>query len=277
MIVSKHFARPAKTCRNFVKNQQSTEFRERFQNRSDIARIAPGTFQESSNGSRIFFVEGLSGDLEKVKNVFVHSQKGFVLTPQVDVVLAKEGSLKTNEKGEKFLILENGMLYDMKHDKSDVQITKFKRYETFVSQSSDDIQSDVSVGAKPTVELLKNPNKANLGEILWRISLPIMAFLLILLGIPLSAVNPRVGRSANLIVAVLIYIAYNNIMSFSQAAVTQGKASFALAWWPVHLLVAIIIIVLFLMRLNVNNPYHPSVFFSRLLHNKTDKKSGDES
>lgn len=52
---------------------------------------------------------------------------------------------------------------------------------------------------------------------LWRIGMPVSAVILALMAIPLSYVNPRAGRSANMLIAILVYAIYNNLMSLSQA------------------------------------------------------------
>jgi lipopolysaccharide export system permease protein len=74
------------------------------------------------------------------------------------------------------------------------------------------------------------------GELLWRIGMPVSALILALLAIPLSYVNPRAGRSANMLIAILIYAIYSNLMSVSQAWVAQGKLSFWVGVWAVHAL-----------------------------------------
>ena len=38
-------------------NQQSVELRERYEQRSDLSRVAPGQFQTSRDGQRVFFIE----------------------------------------------------------------------------------------------------------------------------------------------------------------------------------------------------------------------------
>ena len=56
-----------------------------------------------------------------------------------------------------------------------------------------------------------------MGELLWRIGMPLAALNLALLAIPLSFVNPRAGRTNNLILALLAYMLYSNLLSVSQA------------------------------------------------------------
>jgi lipopolysaccharide export system permease protein len=249
-------------------NRQSAEFRERFEKRNDVSKVSPGSFQESSSTNRVFFVEGISGDSSTMKNVFVHS----VTKDLTSIVVSRGGTIETESSGDKFLILDDGMRYEMTRDQADMQLTHFERYKLLVSSESQAIQGDKSARARPTMELLSNPTRINMGEFLWRLGLPFMSLLLMLLAIPLGFVNPRGGRSANLLMALLLYVTYNNVVSFLQASVAQGKASFEIAWWPMHFVVAIIALAWFLMRLNVNSLYHPLVIWSSIRHRKLSPK-----
>ena len=225
--------------------RQSAEFRERFEKREDIARISPGKFQESAAAQRVFFVEKMSDDLGKVKNVFINSTKNGEIT----TVVSQNGTVETNDKGEKFVVLEDGMRYQETPDQSDFRIMEFEKYTAYIAPKGDVTVSDISTRSMTTMELLTDANSKKMGELVWRIGLPFMSVLLMLLAIPLGFVNPRAGRSFNLIIAVLLYMTYSNLSSFIQAYVSQNKLVFGLAWWPLHLIVALIILLLFALRL----------------------------
>ena len=250
-------------------NTQSAEYRERFEKREDLSKVSPGKFQESSTGNRIFFVEGFSGDSNKVKNVFINTQT----EGKNSIVIAKEGTIEQDKKGDKFLILSQGRRYDSVSTQSDFRIMEFERYGTLVASESQALSGDKSSRALPTIALLKTPNNFNMGELLWRMSLPMMALCLMLLAIPLSFVNPRVGRSASLIIALLLFVTYSNMVSFFQATVVQGRLSFLTALWPVHVVVLGLILFLFSWRLKVNSRYHPLVVWSAIKHARILKKS----
>jgi lipopolysaccharide export system permease protein len=94
--------------------------------------------------------------------------------------------------------------------------------------------------------------------------LPLMALLLMLLAIPLSFVNPRGGRSANLLIALLLSVLYTNMTSVMQSAVAQNRLSFLVAWWPVHFAVALTVVAFFSWRLRMNSRYHPLALWSGL-------------
>lgn len=241
-------------------NQQSAIYKERYANREDIARVSPGKFQESSSADRVFFVEGVSGDTTRVKNVFVSGMRNGTNS----VVVAREGTVEIDKNGDKFLVMHQGRRYDGVPTQSDFQLMEFDRYGVLVARKSEAVAGDTSARALPTWDLLKNRNNFNDGELVWRVSLPIMGVLLMVLAIPLGFVNPRGGRSANLLIALFLFVFYSNMLSFAQATVVQQRSSFMLAWWPVHLVAIIIITVFFLWRLKVNSACHPLVVWARL-------------
>ncbi|MBC3931447.1 LPS export ABC transporter permease LptF [Undibacterium curvum] len=250
-------------------NRQSVEFEERFQKRSDIAKVSPGKFQESSASDRIFFVEEVAGDLSKVQNIFINTVKD----GRSSVVVAKEGKIEIDKYGDKFLVMDRGRRYDGLPTAPDFQMMQFERYGVLVSSQSNALNSDNSAKSMPLSELLIQPDPHKQAELLWRISLPVMAAVLMLLAIPLGFVNPRVGRSANLIVALLATVFYLTMVNISQSLVLQGRAAFALGWWPVHASVAVLVWLLFVWRLKINSRWHPAGIWSRCKSGATRKAS----
>lgn len=239
-------------------NGQATEYRARFQQRDDIARISPGRFQESSSSDRVFFVEGVAGDASFVRNVFV----SMVSKGVTSIVVAREGRVTVDEQGDKFLIMDKGRRYDGVDGQSEFRMMEFERYGVMVARQSVDEFNDGSARSLSTLDLLKNLDRWNQGELLWRISLPIMGVLLMLLAIPLGFVNPRGGRSVNLLIALLLYIFYSNMVSVMQAQVVQERLSLAVAWWPLHLVAALVIVGLFGWRLMINSQHHPAAVWN---------------
>lgn len=239
-------------------NRQSAEFRERFEKREDVSKVSPGKFQESASSDRIYFVEGIGGDSMHVKNIFVNSQRD----GRTSVVVAQEGTIQYDKRGDKFLVMAKGRRYDGVPTQRDFQMMEFERYGVLVSQQSEALVGDKSARALPTPDLLSDPNRFNLGELLWRIALPVMALLLMLLALPLGFVNPRGGRSINLLIALLLFVLYSNLTSVLQAAVVQERLTFMKGWWPVHVAAALIVALLFSWRVMMNSRFHPSVLWA---------------
>jgi lipopolysaccharide export system permease protein len=67
----------------------------------------------------------------------------------------------------------------------------------------------------------------------------------------MSFVNPRAGRSANLLFALLTYIVYSNLLSVSQARVSTGRMDFSVGWWLVHAGMIVLLVVMFAQRMQL--------------------------
>ena len=81
--------------------------------------------------------------------------------------------------------------------------------------------------------------------------MPISAFVLLLLAIPLSYVNPRMGRSFNLIAAAFMYMVYSNCLNIVQSVIAQGRLSMPAGLVLIHSIAIAVVVVLFWSRLRV--------------------------
>jgi len=239
-------------------SRQNAEFKARFEKNEDVANIQPGKFHESAAVNRIYFFEANPSDPSKVKNVFVDTEQG----GKTSVTVSKEGTQETDAKGDKYLVLSNGRRYTGVPTQSDFEMMQFDHYHQFLAHQAPLLIDDQAAESLPTEMLVFNPTPINQGELLWRIALPLMCFTLLLLAIPLSFVNPRAGRSANLGIAFLLVVTYLNMVNVMQAMVTQGRYPFMATWWPVHFGVLLIVLFLFSWRLKVNSRFHPLAVWS---------------
>jgi lipopolysaccharide export system permease protein len=230
---------------------QAERYKERMEARDEATRISPGAFKESAEGDRVFFVENVAGDAMSVQNVFISSvQQG-----KLGVMVSRRGFTEIAPNGDKFLVMVNGRRYEGEPGRLDYKVMVFERYAVRVQQKSARIESDSAPKQLSTLQLLERRSNPNKGEFLWRIGLPISALTLALLAIPLAFVNPRVGRSVNLVLAFLIYLVYSNCISITQAWVAQGKVGFHSAWWLVHVAMVLLLFLLFCRRLAVNSVF----------------------
>ncbi len=225
---------------------KSAEFRQKMKSRDDVSQVSPGTFKESAMADRVFFVEAVAGNEGLVKNVFISS----VQHGRLGVMAAAQGRQEVMPNGDRFLVLENGRRYEGTPGQADYRVMQFERYavrvETRESQGFVETPKSQSL-----LQLLSNPTRQNLGEVVWRVGIPLAALNLALLAIPLSFVNPRAGRTNNLIFAILTYMIYSNLISVSQAWVTQGRMSFEIGVWLVHVVMFVLLLMLFSRRLVV--------------------------
>jgi len=224
-------------------SQKSDEFQRQLASRDESASVAAGVFRESRGGDRVFFVESLSREEGAVTNVFVHA----VQHQRSGTMVASRGYLVTRENGDRLLVLENGRRYEGVPGSAEYRVMEFARYEVRIdtAQSRD---SQRSVKSLPTLELLASPTPPHLAELSWRVGLPVMALVLALAAIPLATMNPRMGRSLNLVFAVLLYMVYSNTLSIAQAWVAQGRVPAPVGFWIVHAGMLVVTLGLFWWR-----------------------------
>ncbi len=224
--------------------EKAEEFRHQMDSRDDVAQITPGVFHESRRANRVYLVEEIAGASNLVANVFVSSlQHG-----QLGVMVAQSGFQETAPNGDRFLVLQSGRRYEGEPGSPEYKVFEFGRYAMRIETAEMAIRAPTTKTLS-TRELLSDPSPRNLGELSWRVGLPASALLLSLLAIPLSFVNPRAGRSMNIILAMLVYVIYSNMLSIMQASIAQSRVDLLAGMWSVHAVMLLLLLVLFYRRL----------------------------
>ena len=226
--------------------QMAEQYRSRLDSRDDISRVEAGSFGESRSKERVFFVESVAGDKGSVQNVFVSS----VQHRRTGVMMSERGYTEYAPNGDRFLVMQQGRRYEGVPGEADFRTAEYERYAMRIQTKEGD-EPEATHKSLSTLGLIENPTRNNMGELLWRIGIPLSALILALLAVPLSFVNPRAGRSVNLLFALLTYIAYSNLLSVSQARVAQGRMDFSVGLWLVHAGMVVLLIVMFAQRMQL--------------------------
>lgn len=225
---------------------KSEEFRRLMESRDDVSAVSPGIFRESHQSERVYFVEEIMGAENLVANVFVSS----VQNQKQGVMVARRGFQETMANGDRFLVLLNGRRYEGEPGTAGYKIFEFERYAMRI-EAHESAGRPPSTKTTTTIGLMRDPTPPNLAELSWRVGLPVSALILSLLAIPLSFVNPRAGRSMNLVLALLIYMIYSNLLSVIQVSIAQSQISFSAGLWAVHLGMLVLLLLLYYRRLMV--------------------------
>jgi lipopolysaccharide export system permease protein len=225
---------------------KSHELKKRLDNRDEVAALTAGVFRESSQSDRVYFVENLNEKTGRVGNVFVRS----IQNSKLGTMMAREGFQETLANGDRFLVLLNGTRYEGVPGNLDYRIVEFERYALRIdSVAAKDALPDAHT--MTTLALWKNPTTWNLSELEWRVGLPVSALILSLLAIAMSYVNPRAGRSLNLIAAIVLYMLYSNMISVTNAWVGQGKITPGMGLLGIHALMLTVTGLLFYWRMTL--------------------------
>jgi len=225
---------------------KSDEFKSRLDSRDDVALATPGVFRESKQADRVFFLENIDPKNNRVGNIFVQS----VQNSKEGTMVAKEGLQETAANGDRFIVLLNGTRYEGVPGQNDFKIVEFERYAVRIEAAEiKEVQLDRK--SYSTLRLLQEPNAGNISELAWRIGSPLSAMILAAMAIPLSFVNPRAGRSFNLIIAVVLYMVYSNMLGVTTTWLAQSKISVALGLWGLHIVMMGALVLMFYNRLSV--------------------------
>jgi lipopolysaccharide export system permease protein len=226
-------------------NERGVELRDRFERRSDLSRVAPGQFQTSRDGRRVFFIERDSGANGTGRNVFILSTQGTTES----VTSARSGHIEVRGD-DRWLVLNDGERHEQNAATGEKGTSSFDSYEVVAGERILSTADTLPPKATGTLALLRTPTPPNQGELAWRLGLLLGGANLVLLGIGLSASNPRRVSNWNMLFALLAFVVYYNVINLSQAWVAGGKVgmgtalaaahggAFALAvailWWRDH-------------------------------------------
>ena len=209
-------------------NRQTQELKDRYGKRGDIERVTPGQFQESASGNRVFFLDKDAPDTKSGRNIFISSRDRGKET----VTSARSGHIESTADGQ-FLVLANGQQLEIVKG-TQFKISEFEEYSALVGPGELASGNAPAPKTRSTLALALEPTPPNLGELAWRLGFALAALNFIVIGITVSSVNPRAGRSGNLVFALFAFVVYFNLLNLGQSWVSSGKVGFATLLLTLH-------------------------------------------
>lgn len=205
---------------------------------TEFDTLEPGRFQSLRDNSRVTYTERLSADRSQLGGVFISERNTSAAGGKdrgVGVLVADTGRQEIHPDGSRYLILQNGFRYDGVPGQADYRAVQYDTYGVLLPKP--EVSEDISErDAVTTGELMRSNELQYRGELQWRLSLPILVFVVTLIAVPLSKVNPRQGRFLKLLPAILLYMAYLSLLIAARGALDKGRLPPAIGLWGVHLL-----------------------------------------
>lgn len=204
----------------------------------------PGQFKEVAGGRAVFYAEQMSGAAGDLSTVFI-----YVNDPKyASVVTAHSGRQQIDRRtGDREIQLEDGYRYAGEPGRADYDIAHFSRYTTRVSPPNL-IYTPGKRKLASTADLLASGTREDWAELHWRIAAPVSVLLLVLLAVPLAHTSPRAGRYGKVVLGILAYLVYANLLGLGQAWITSGRVAPALGLWWVHGLCLVLAMTLIARR-----------------------------
>lgn len=223
-------------------NQQIEDLKDRYQKRNDVERVAPGQFQESVGGKRVFFIDKDSQSQAEGKNVFVYSQdKG-----QESVTSASQGQVILRGK-DRYLVLRQGQQLSRLPD-GESRLTQFEDYEVLIDSNVATGSANGSSKLLSTWALIQSPTPVNLAELSWRVGLGLSGMVLLTLGLAMTHVNPRAGRGMPFALALLVFVVYYNMINVGQNWIANGKMQLLPFMFGLHAGLALLAMIWLTLR-----------------------------
>jgi len=209
---------------------------------TEFDTLVPGRFQTLRDGTRVTYTEELTDDRVNLAGVFIsekRSNQDKTKDRGPSVLVAEKGHQEVQADGNRYLILENGYRYDGNPGQADYRAIKYDTYGVLLPKP--EVSEEVTEReAIPTSQLFGSQDLRERAELQWRLSLPLLVFIVTLMAVPLARVNPRQGRFLKLLPAILLYMAYLTMLISVRGALEKGKLPISLGIWWVHALFLLI-------------------------------------
>jgi lipopolysaccharide export system permease protein len=222
MVVTPWSIRTAEIMRYSV--QESVEF----------GSLEAGRFHTDRGNRTVFFAGGVADD-GMLENVFIQRRNG----DSLEVSVAQGGRLTpADENGWRTMLLYQGRRYSGVPGTLQFDMMEFaeegipiRPVTGLVDLSSPEMLS--------FTDLVSSNDPMLAAEFQWRLSAPISIFVLTFLAVPLARTGPREGRYGKILIAILVYIFYTNILGSGKAWLENGRVPTELGLLWVHGLMVI--------------------------------------
>jgi lipopolysaccharide export system permease protein len=196
-----------------------------------MAALAQGQFKQATDGNSVLFIESVSGS--SFKDVFLAQirPKG---NARPSVIVADSGHLSLRHDGSQVVTLNTGTRFEGTALLRDFRITDFKDYQAIVGHQT--VALDPDDASQMDMKTLWQNDKPNArAELHWRITLVLAVFIMALMVVPLSVVNPRQGRVLSMLPAMLLYLVFFLLQTSLKSNAAKGKIDPMIWMWLVNL------------------------------------------
>jgi lipopolysaccharide export system permease protein len=197
---------------------------------AQFGALEPGRFKSFAGGDIVFYAERVLPDGE-LKGVFVQRR----VDDRVELAVAARAEQRGTGQSEQLFVLHDGRRYEGIPGSVEWRVVEFKEHGIPVRLPEVRAKTD-KLSFKPTRDLIGSKDSGDRSELAWRTAVPVMAFVLMVLAVPLAKLSPRQGRFARVGYAVLAYFAYSNLVAAVRVWIDKGSPAGALGLWWVHLL-----------------------------------------
>lgn len=195
-----------------------------------VIGMEAGRFVELRGRDAVVYVGRMSADGSSFARLFVHEERD----GRVDITTAERGELfQDRSGGERFLALFDGFRVEGKPGDPDYRLMRFARNDIRLTEAQTDPNRRLEKRAT-TSELLSSDQPLQRAEFHWRLGLPLSTLLLALLAVPLARSQPREPRYAKILLALVAYVLYSNLLGIGRGWLADGTLPPGVGLWWLH-------------------------------------------
>jgi lipopolysaccharide export system permease protein len=208
---------------------------------TNISGVLTGQFIDSGRDGWVVFVESSDSARERLNKIFIHGvENGRTIIETAD----HARHIIDPQTGRRLIKLQQGYRFEHAPVNGEYQLVSFKSHTLQIPELKHTGYIN-GRDTRPTSELFASDKPADKAELQRRISIPISAFILALMALPLSYTTPRRGRFAKLALGIIVYIFYANLVNVSIGLMENRTLPVWLGVWWAHLLMAFLTVMLF--------------------------------
>ncbi|HET6632984.1 MAG TPA: LPS export ABC transporter permease LptF [Rhodanobacteraceae bacterium] len=227
-------------------------------NQSVIAAgLEPGRFVELPGHAGVIFVDSMSRDGTRLGTVFVESERGggSDQPPRLDLITAARGALYQESDGSgRYLALFDGHRFEGRLGHDDWRLMRFARNDIAITSTQASGSDEDAVHAQPSTALLDARGIDAAAELAWRTAAPVSVLVLALLALPLARQTPREPRYGRLLIAIVVYLLFANLLALSRAGMVRGWLPAWIGLWWVELLAAAFAVLMLWRQFRTRTP-----------------------
>lgn len=194
--------------------------------------LKEGVFQEISGSSSVIYVRKINIEENRLENIFVNVKH----KDRVDTLTAEFGySYEDETTGERYISLFNGFRNEGVPGSKKYQLMSFERNDIKLPRLEGK-SVDVDEKGKSVKELFSSVRLIDKAELHRRLSSPISVIVLMLLALSISKTSPRESKYGSLVLGLLIFVVYINLIAIGVSLIAQNKVPVWLGTWWVHVI-----------------------------------------
>lgn len=190
-----------------------------------IQMLSPQHFQELPN-QQVLYIDAINRKHTQASGLFLAQRNSDPSkTWQWQIIAANAMEMKRNAHNKDEVVMTNGQIYRMSPGALSAQYGTFTHGVIKIPEPV--LQGKNDFRTMSTMELLakRKQSMALNAEFQWRLSIIIMALVLVFVAVPLSKVNPRDGKFSKILPAILVFLIYINMLFIWRDKLSEGN-------WP---------------------------------------------